>query len=41
MLYIKIVQIILKGGDVGAREGKLSIMCGGSKDTFDKVFKIF
>lgn len=38
---IESIDAPVSGGDVGAREGKLSIMCGGSKEAFDKVFKIF
>lgn len=30
----------VSGGDIGAQSGKLSIMCGGDKDTFDKVLPI-
>ncbi|MBB4824111.1 3-hydroxyisobutyrate dehydrogenase [Sporosarcina luteola] len=30
----------VSGGDVGARNGTLSIMCGGDKETFDKVLPI-
>ena len=30
----------VSGGDIGAQLGKLSIMCGGEKETFDKVFPI-
>jgi 2-hydroxy-3-oxopropionate reductase len=31
----------VSGGDVGAREGKLSIMVGGEKDTFKRMQPIF
>jgi 3-hydroxyisobutyrate dehydrogenase-like beta-hydroxyacid dehydrogenase len=31
----------VSGGDVGAREGKLSIMAGGEKDTFERMQPIF
>ena len=31
----------VSGGDVGAREGKLAIMTGGDKQTFDKVYPLF
>jgi 3-hydroxyisobutyrate dehydrogenase len=31
----------VSGGDVGARDGELSIMAGGDKDVFEVVFPIF
>lgn len=31
----------VSGGDVGAKSGKLSIMVGGDKEVFDKLFPIF
>ncbi|EKV31489.1 2-hydroxy-3-oxopropionate reductase [Caenispirillum salinarum AK4] len=31
----------VSGGDVGAREGKLAIMCGGNQDDFDAVKPLF
>jgi len=31
----------VSGGDVGAREGKLSIMAGGDRETFDAVMPLF
>lgn len=30
----------VSGGDVGAKNGTLSIMCGGDKETFDAIFVI-
>jgi 3-hydroxyisobutyrate dehydrogenase len=30
----------VSGGDIGAQLGKLSIMCGGDKETFDQVFPV-
>ncbi|MEI4769731.1 NAD(P)-dependent oxidoreductase [Psychrobacillus sp. FJAT-51614] len=30
----------VSGGDIGAQLGKLSIMCGGEKDTFEKVLPV-
>ncbi|WP_144509447.1 NAD(P)-dependent oxidoreductase [Bacillus sp. FJAT-22090] len=30
----------VSGGDIGAQSGKLSIMCGGDKETFDRVMPI-
>jgi 3-hydroxyisobutyrate dehydrogenase len=31
----------VSGGDVGARDGRLSIMVGGDRDTFERVLPIF
>jgi 3-hydroxyisobutyrate dehydrogenase len=31
----------VSGGDIGAREGTLSIMAGGAKETFEKVLPLF
>ncbi len=31
----------VSGGDVGAREGKLAIMVGGKKETFEKILPFF
>lgn len=31
----------VSGGDIGARNGTLSIMCGGNEKTFDKVLPFF
>ena len=31
----------VSGGDIGAKNGTLSIMCGGNKSTFDKVLPYF
>ncbi|MCI1890954.1 MAG: NAD(P)-dependent oxidoreductase [Schleiferilactobacillus perolens] len=31
----------VSGGDIGAKEGTLTIMVGGSRDTFDKMLPIF
>ena len=30
----------VSGGDVGAKSGKLAIMCGGKKETFDRVLPL-
>jgi 3-hydroxyisobutyrate dehydrogenase len=31
----------VSGGDIGAKEGTLAIMCGGDKKTFDQMYPIF
>lgn len=31
----------MSGGDIGAREGRLSIMCGGEQAVFDRMVPIF
>lgn len=31
----------MSGGDIGARDGKLSIMVGGDKNTFEDVTPLF
>lgn len=31
----------VSGGDIGARDAKLSIMCGGEKEAFDQVLPLF
>ena len=31
----------VSGGDIGARDGKLSIMVGGDKNVFDDVIPLF
>lgn len=31
----------MSGGDIGARDGKLSIMVGGDKSTFEDVTPLF
>ncbi|CBK21362.2 uncharacterized protein [Blastocystis hominis] len=31
----------VSGGDIGARDGKLSIMVGGDKNTFEEVMPLF
>ncbi|MDX8339341.1 NAD(P)-dependent oxidoreductase [Draconibacterium sp. IB214405] len=38
---IQSVDAPVSGGDVGAKKGTLSIMAGGDKDAFDKVFPLF
>ena len=38
---IQSVDAPVSGGDVGAQKGTLSIMAGGDKDAFDKVFPLF
>ncbi|CAG9327418.1 unnamed protein product [Blepharisma stoltei] len=37
---IEVVDAPVSGGDVGAREGKLAIMCGGSADGFSRAREI-
>ena len=32
--------IIVSGGDIGARDGKLSIMVGGDKNVFEEVIPL-
>lgn len=32
---------LVSGGDVGARDAKLSIMVGGDKEVFEKVIPLF
>lgn len=34
---VELLDSPVSGGEVGATEGTLAIMCGGSKETFDKV----
>lgn len=36
-LGIDSVDAPVSGGDVGAREGKLVVMCGGENDPLEKV----
>lgn len=38
---ISSIDAPVSGGDVGAREGKLSIMVGGDRDAVDKVMPLF
>ncbi|KAK8801968.1 hypothetical protein WA158_006363 [Blastocystis sp. Blastoise] len=38
---IETLDAPVSGGDIGARDAKLSIMVGGNKSTFDKVLPIF
>lgn len=38
---IQSVDAPVSGGDVGAQKGTLSIMAGGDKEAFDKVFPLF
>nr|WP_319267419.1 NAD(P)-dependent oxidoreductase [uncultured Draconibacterium sp.] len=38
---IQSVDAPVSGGDVGAKNGTLSIMAGGDKEAFDKVFPLF
>jgi 2-hydroxy-3-oxopropionate reductase len=38
---VKALDAPVSGGDVGAREGTLSIMVGGDKQTFDTILPIF
>ena len=36
-LGIASIDAPVSGGDVGAREGKLVVMCGGEQDALDRV----
>ena len=36
-----ILSYLVSGGDVGARDAKLSIMIGGDKDIYEKVIPLF
>lgn len=38
---IHVLDAPVSGGDVGAREARLSIMVGGERETFDKVLPLF
>ena len=38
---IIIILWIVSGGDVGARDAKLSIMVGGDKEIYEKVMPLF
>ncbi len=38
---IKMLDAPVSGGDIGARNGTLSIMVGGDKDAFDEVVPVF
>lgn len=38
---IHVLDAPVSGGDLGAREGKLAIMAGGDKDTFEQVLPLF
>ncbi|WP_125591239.1 NAD(P)-dependent oxidoreductase [Companilactobacillus jidongensis] len=40
-LNVKTLDAPVSGGDVGARDGKLTIMVGGSKEAFDQLVPIF
>lgn len=40
-LQMEALDAPVSGGDVGAKNGTLSIMVGGSKDTFEKVLPLF
>lgn len=37
---IKTLDAPVSGGDIGAKNGTLAIMCGGEKDTFDQVLPL-
>lgn len=39
-LQMKSLDAPVSGGDVGARNGTLSIMCGGEKDLFDRLLPV-
>ena len=36
-----VLSCVVSGGDVGARDAKLSIMVGGDKDVYEKVIPLF
>ena len=38
---IQVMDAPVSGGDVGAREARLSIMVGGDKDVFDRIIPLF
>ncbi|MCX6643456.1 MAG: NAD(P)-dependent oxidoreductase [Candidatus Bathyarchaeota archaeon] len=38
---IRMLDAPVSGGDIGARNGTLSIMVGGPKDAFEEVFQVF
>ncbi|APX72021.1 NAD(P)-dependent oxidoreductase [Companilactobacillus allii] len=40
-LGVKTLDAPVSGGDVGARDGKLTIMVGGSKEAFDELVPLF
>lgn len=40
-LDISVLDAPVSGGDIGAKEGTLSIMTGGDKETFDHVLPLF
>lgn len=40
-INVKTLDAPVSGGDVGARDGKLTIMVGGSKEAFDELVPIF
>lgn len=40
-VHVKALDAPVSGGDVGARDGKLTIMVGGSKKAFDELVPIF
>lgn len=37
----RVIDAPVSGGDVGAKNGTLAIMCGGDKDSFDKILYLF
>lgn len=38
---VAVLDAPVSGGDIGAKNGTLSIMCGGSKEAFDKALPFF
>src|SRR5579864_6929503 len=40
-LGVELLDAPVSGGDVGARDGTLSIMCGGSEEAFDRARPLF
>lgn len=41
LLGIHSIDAPVSGGDIGARDGKLAIMCGGDEGVFEKVKTVF
>lgn len=39
--FICLFYYLVSGGDIGARDAKLSIMVGGDKNTFEDVTPLF
>lgn len=39
-IYPNMMDVPVSGGDIGAKNGTLSMMCGGTREVFDEVFPI-